>query len=65
MGPFGAKWGLVGPVFGQMEAVWELLESGGCMRANGVCGGYWKPGKGYWAAKIGQVATVWGLVRAV
>ena len=27
MGPFGAKWGLVEPVLGQMEAVWELLEA--------------------------------------
>ena len=27
MGPFGAKWGLVGPVLGRMEAVWELLEA--------------------------------------
>ena len=27
MGPFGAKWGLVGPVLGRMEAVWDLLEA--------------------------------------
>ena len=39
--------------------------NGGCMRANKVCWGHWKPDKGYSAAKIGQVATVWGLVRAV
>ena len=39
--------------------------TGGYMRANGVGWGHWKPDKGYWAAKIGQVATVWGLVRAV
>ena len=41
--------------------------TGGCMshEVNGICWGYWKPDKGYWAAKIGQTATVWGLVRAV
>ena len=39
--------------------------TGGCMRVNGICWGYLKPDKGYWAAKIGQTATVWGLVRAV
>ena len=29
--------------------------TGGCMRADRVCLGYSKPGRGYWAAKTGQV----------
>ena len=39
--------------------------TGGCIRADRVCLGYYKPDKGYWAAKTRQVAAVLGLVRAV